>query len=524
MSWKNLTIGKKIGVGFGVVLILLVILGILSFTGVGGIVKNASEVIDGKTIDGELAQKEVDHLNWIGVVNTLLTDENVHVLDVETDHTKCGFGKWLYGEGRKNAEALVPTLAPLFKKIEEPHKHLHDSAISIADVYHEADAGLPEFIAQKQIDHLNWAESIQSAILNNVEKVEGQTDHTLCAFGKWLYGEEAAKSDSVLAALLAEVKEPHKKLHETAKKIISEYRQVHPGLLDTLRLRLDDHRKWAANIARSLLAGTRINVQTDPKKCEFGRWYESEEMKKLMDSDPTLNEIFKAVKIPHDALHKSAININNAIKFGNTAKAESIFNNETEKYLEEVARLVDKAIKYEKTLMEGRNKAIAIFRNETAHELHKTQVILDKIMFRAVALLKGQKEASHIYASKTAPALKEVQTLLRKLRDEAHNNILTDEAMLKAAQATKRNVAIMASIAMLAGVFLAFIISKGIIKVLTNISTGMDEGANQVASAAGQVSSASQSLAEGSSEQAASIEETSSSMEEMSSMTKKNAE
>ncbi|MCK5541188.1 MAG: methyl-accepting chemotaxis protein [Desulfobacterales bacterium] len=79
-------------------------------------------------------------------------------------------------------------------------------------------------------------------------------------------------------------------------------------------------------------------------------------------------------------------------------------------------------------------------------------------------------------------------------------------------------------IALVLGMFFAFIITRGITKPINAITQGMNEGANQVASAAGQVSSASQSLAEGSSEQAASIEETSSSMEEMSSMTKKNAE
>jgi methyl-accepting chemotaxis protein len=52
----------------------------------------------------------------------------------------------------------------------------------------------------------------------------------------------------------------------------------------------------------------------------------------------------------------------------------------------------------------------------------------------------------------------------------------------------------------------------------------LDEGADQVASAAAQVSSSSQSLAEGASEQAASLEETSASLEEVASMTKRNAE
>ncbi len=65
---------------------------------------------------------------------------------------------------------------------------------------------------------------------------------------------------------------------------------------------------------------------------------------------------------------------------------------------------------------------------------------------------------------------------------------------------------------------------QSITKPLNRIIEGLNDGAEQVASASGQVSSASQSLAEGASEQAASIEETSSSLEEMSSMTKQNAD
>ena len=58
MNWKNLTIGKKIATGFGVIILLLIVLSVISFTGVGSIVKNAEEVIDGTALDGELAQKE----------------------------------------------------------------------------------------------------------------------------------------------------------------------------------------------------------------------------------------------------------------------------------------------------------------------------------------------------------------------------------------------------------------------------------------------------------------------------------
>jgi len=79
-------------------------------------------------------------------------------------------------------------------------------------------------------------------------------------------------------------------------------------------------------------------------------------------------------------------------------------------------------------------------------------------------------------------------------------------------------------VALLASVAVAFFIIRNSNKVLTSVAHALDDGSNQVASAAAQVSGSSQSLAEGSSEQAASLEETSSSLEEMASMTKRNSE
>ena len=67
-------------------------------------------------------------------------------------------------------------------------------------------------------------------------------------------------------------------------------------------------------------------------------------------------------------------------------------------------------------------------------------------------------------------------------------------------------------------------ISSGINKVLSNIISSLNSGAEQVVAATTQVSASSQSLAEGSSEQAASLEETAASLEEMAAMSKQNAD
>ncbi len=79
-------------------------------------------------------------------------------------------------------------------------------------------------------------------------------------------------------------------------------------------------------------------------------------------------------------------------------------------------------------------------------------------------------------------------------------------------------------IAVVAGVGIAFFLTRAIAKPLTGIAGELSEASNQTAGAADQIASGSQSLAQGASEQAASLEETSSSLEEMSSMTRRNAD
>ncbi len=177
---------------------------------------------EGNKLIGIRLQREVDHLNWAGEVNKLLTDDQITELAVQTDPRKCGFGKWYYGEGRIKAENFLPSLKTPLSRIEEPHRDLHRSAIKISEVYKEADSELPTTLANREADHLSWAGKVQSAILRKSKKVDVQLDHTLCAFGKMLFGEVGKKirlSDPELSKLLDAIEEPHQLLHDSGKKI-----------------------------------------------------------------------------------------------------------------------------------------------------------------------------------------------------------------------------------------------------------------------------------------------------------------
>jgi methyl-accepting chemotaxis protein len=252
--FKNLTIGKKIGLGFSIVLAALGVIVAISFVGVGGIVGNAEQVIYGNSLDANMTQKEVDHLNWANKVSALLTDDKITKLEVQTDDHKCGFGKWLYGDARKDAEASVPGLADILKQIEGHHSDLHGSAVEIGKQFHQADASLPQFLTEKEVDHLKWASKCKNLFLQNLDKLVITTDDHKCGLGKFLYGETgktASASDPQLAGLIEAITKPHAKLHASAIEIQKTWKQPHPGLVDVLRMRLDDHRKWAGAVSRA---------------------------------------------------------------------------------------------------------------------------------------------------------------------------------------------------------------------------------------------------------------------------------
>ncbi len=561
MGWEKLTIGKKIAVGFSVVIVLLIVLGGLSFFGVGNIVKNADEVIDGNKLDGNLAQKEVDHLNWANKVNSLLTDEKITRLDVETDDHKCGFGKWLYGEERKQAENLVPQLSPLFKQIEAPHLHLHKSATAIEKVFKQPHGDLAHILSERLTDHYNWAGklgrelaaeagglySYQGQLKNAVDlavsiiagidkkgfynikisKDQGYQNVKLLRYGpenKDYFFIIDENSEMVMHPFkpdlegqdLSKLKDPGGKLFfaemvkvckekgegfvtyqwplpgsdELAPKI-SYVRMYKPwGWIVGTGVYLDHTNHALLKRADNFAAQKPFSsgIQLDPGQCAFGRFLADSKTKTLASDFSEFKSFVDAVQGPHERLHKSAAEIEEYVNQLKMHKAIQIFNEDTQKALEEVKTHFEKVISVEKDFQ------------------------------------KGLDDANRVYAEMTAPNLVAVQGLLKKIRMTTKEHVMTDQAMLQAATGTKRSVAIVSVVAIIAGIFLAFIIARGIISVLSRITDGLGEGANQVASAAGQVSSSSQSMAEGASEQAASIEETSSSMEEMSSMTKNNAQ
>jgi len=233
---KNMTIGKKLALGFGIVLILLTLVGGLSFRGVGGMSNDAKDVIAKNELVNNLIRKEIDHLNWAKQVVAVFTDDNIAKLEVQTDDHKCAFGQWLYSDAREQAEKGIPELASLLKEIEGYHRELHESAIEIGTHFRRADAELPGVLAARMVDHLKWADAIRDAFLENKSSVDVQTDPAQCALGKWLAGAHAQKAyadaDPDFKRAWDAMLISHKRLHESAVDICKQISQGEQGRVE----------------------------------------------------------------------------------------------------------------------------------------------------------------------------------------------------------------------------------------------------------------------------------------------------
>jgi len=131
MRWKDLSIVKKLSIGFGFIGLLLIIISVVSGQGFNKLAKEIDEDIYLSSLAEAMLQREIDHMGWQNNVITFLLDDKAVTLTVKTDHHACKLGKWLYGEERKKAEATLPGIASMIKAIEIPHKNLHDSAKEI---------------------------------------------------------------------------------------------------------------------------------------------------------------------------------------------------------------------------------------------------------------------------------------------------------------------------------------------------------------------------------------------------------
>ncbi|MBC17662.1 MAG: chemotaxis protein [Desulfovibrio sp.] len=388
---------------------------------------------------------------------------------------------------------------------------------------------------QKVVDHLKWAEKINELLADSsVHTLNVQTDPHKCAFGKWYYSDKRSHAEMLVPSikpLMNEIEKHHNTLHQSAVTISKKYAPADVELAGFLRDKKLDHLNWMGQIKDALIdpQATVTGVQTDPHKCGLGKWLYSDDTRKRMQDDPELAAAIKAIYEPHEKLHNSAKEINQLL--GN-------FN---------------------------RNEAGDYFRDTTDTLAHETLAAIDGVIQLNDDRQRGYDEAKAVYTTVTMPALSSVQDLLNNATELISQNIMTDEQMLAEADKTLTGVIVFSLVAIILGIFLAWLIARGIIRPLqrgiefanvvsggdlrasidlkqndevgqlagsltsmadqlNKVVTNVNEATESVSAGSEELSASAETLSQSVTEQAAAIEQVSASMEEMSAGVRSNAD
>lgn len=217
MNWKSMTIGEKMSVGFGLVLALFVIVSSYCYIRFRIVDHLAHEVFEQNKRNTFLLSKEIDHLKWVEHLSDLFLREEVTALDIETDDHQCSLGKWLYSAETEAIARQNHVLASRLDAIKGPHHTLHESAKKIEKAYVPFDRSAEALLAERWIDHLAWTIALGNAVLTG-SPFTGNLDPDTCAFGEWLRTYKPAAPE--FGALLGEWAKPHRRLHQSARKIV----------------------------------------------------------------------------------------------------------------------------------------------------------------------------------------------------------------------------------------------------------------------------------------------------------------
>ncbi len=561
---KHLSIGKRIGLAFGFLLLILATLGVISYWGVNRISGQAGDMIRGRRIDAVLAKVEVDHLTGVNSVSAFLAGSiSKDEVKIPTDFHKCQLGQWLYGQGSKEAVEIFPDLGPLVTKLKGPHKALHNSVAEIENTFVVPHGDLFATLNQLLSDHEVWVGKIGQAL-------------SLEAGNLYSYQQRMrAAVDQAYAIIKYCAEDPtfvgtQEQRMERAKSLLRGMR-FGPQGKDYFWIN-DTHPRMVMHPYKPQLEGKDLSAVKDPKGRKLfmdmirvckkkGAGFVVYCWPKYAGKKPVPKMSFVKLYKPWHWIVGSGIYLDEknpellkrADEFANGKPYHIDVEKNPErcplgKFLNDpktlewsknfpaLAEFISKVrgphrrlhmtVKKIETLVDlvQVGAAVQVYEKEILPLEQQIESLLNNVIEAEQQVINKAETARKMYSQKTVPALKEIRAILHQMRKEVAAQVGDEDVLMGIVMGVKRNIALVACGALIVAILLAFFIIRGINRVLVDMSGKLDEAAVQVSAAADQVSSASQELAEGASEQAAALEQTSSSLEEMSSMTRQNAD
>ncbi|MBU1349455.1 CZB domain-containing protein, partial [Patescibacteria group bacterium] len=219
---RKLKLGTKLFLSFGVLVLILALVGTNSFVSLNKVAGSGEQALDAGTNNLIVSHNEYDLLNWMGAVKDLFLN-NQETIKASMNPQDSSLGK-LIQNGQAGVMASGDTsLARLLEEIKAPHQELFESAALIQKKWKRNHPGLSMTLASRFTDHRRWAGSLVDSLLMQKD-ITVELDPDKCSLGKWLFSRQAGQLrkqwpefDELMAQLVAH----HNILHASAQDVKS---------------------------------------------------------------------------------------------------------------------------------------------------------------------------------------------------------------------------------------------------------------------------------------------------------------
>lgn len=127
------TIGKKLALGLGAMLILVLIMGIVFQWSTTKVQKSVARYQELRDLNELMTLRLLEHFKWMQGLSAGVFIQGKK-FEGKLNHEECDLGKWMASYKPYSDEMEAP-----FKALYEPHKNLHASAEKILAAYREGD-------------------------------------------------------------------------------------------------------------------------------------------------------------------------------------------------------------------------------------------------------------------------------------------------------------------------------------------------------------------------------------------------
>lgn len=135
----KLTVGKKITIGFGLGIAVLIILFLATYAMITKIRSSTDTNIKAREYRRVFTAADLAHQQWTNKVATAILDTDSKEVEMEFDSHQCTFGKWYYSGERNDLLKFLPLLSESLGKLEAPHTKLHETGQKISALLSKGD-------------------------------------------------------------------------------------------------------------------------------------------------------------------------------------------------------------------------------------------------------------------------------------------------------------------------------------------------------------------------------------------------